>query len=90
MRVAGRDCAVSDMYDLPEGPGLPACMVLLCVTEGGGGTVQRVLMTELLKRPSTVTSFSCHQVRENGDMQPRSDTRLTFFYPLVHRIQSVL
>ncbi|KAA0199528.1 hypothetical protein HAZT_HAZT007197 [Hyalella azteca] len=34
------------------------------------GTVERVLLSDLLKKPSTITSFACHQVRENGYMIP--------------------
>lgn len=34
------------------------------------GTVERVLLSDLLKKPTTITSFACHQVRENGYMIP--------------------
>uniref|UniRef100_A0A2P2I4W6 TBC1 domain family member 23 n=1 Tax=Hirondellea gigas TaxID=1518452 RepID=A0A2P2I4W6_9CRUS len=39
-------------------------------SKSGSGAVERVLLAEFLKRPSTVTAFSCHQVRENGYMYP--------------------
>ncbi|KAF2362321.1 Rab-GTPase-TBC domain [Trinorchestia longiramus] len=68
--VIARHASPDDTGDLYRGAGDIFTIGEDDASSKNSGAVERVLLSDLLKKPSTIMAFACHQVRENGYMIP--------------------